>query len=392
MLLRLRTIILSMLVMQTIFSCTSSTSTTPGAGVERASEEYSTVLKATEALETAATSTNGLVNGSGLTVSRTAFNPATDCATSGWPATGTSGDVGYAMKFLLCSVLKSPDGPDTVRGGFDRIAGFLCAIGDVTYNDTPATVSVTFSTDCFSQTFVTTACTFINGSASDGPCSSEATVTGFSSVTGVAPAGFENYLTMTMLGGEINYTIAFTSTATVVAGACMGNLPTAPDNEVEDAFAFYIDATAGKMRYEGRFSGNNPRHMRINLIGAVSTDFAITNVETLSFVQGENFSSGTDGLIVSVHGTPSAGRKIRILQTSDTTAPTPVWSASNADDDTCIGEVGALCTANSGITAAGDSKFFFEAASGFTTAKTWFTNNSYLGTVSDTVDMEDIWD
>lgn len=365
-----------------------------GAGIERLTSEYSGVQKGQKATEAIATDSKGITNGSGVTVMST-FTPSTDCAVSGWPATGSSSDVGYAMKFLLCSVLKSPDGPDTVRGGFDRIAGFLCAAGDVTYDNITKSIPFTVSTACFSQTFVTTACTFLNGAASDGPCSTTADVTGYLSSTGVAPSQFEKYLTISLAAASLNYTIAYTSTSTAIAAACMDNLPTASDINVKNAFAFYLDSATGKLRYEGRFPDNNKRHMRINLAGQVSTGFAVSNVEALSFVQGENFSSPSgSGLIVSVQGTPTAGRRVRILNTNNMGDTTPTWSAANADDTMCIGEVGATCAANTGIVAAGSSprKFFFEAGSGFTSSKTWFTNNSYLGSVSDNVDMDDIWD
>lgn len=392
MFIKLGLIILGFYALHTFTSCSGQSN---GAGVERFSAEYSNIQKGQKATESVATDSKGLTNGSGLSV-LSAFTPSTDCATSGWPATGTSGDVGYAMKFLLCSVLKSPDGPDTVRGGFDRITGFLCAIGNVTYDNTQKSVPFTVSTTCFSQSFVTTACTFLNGTASDGPCSTTANVTGYSSTTGVAPAQFEKYLTITLPTASLNYTIAYTATSTTIAAACMDNLPTANDSEVEIAFAFYLDTTTGKMRYEGRFPDNNKRHMRINLIGQVASDFTVSNVDTLSFVQGENFSSPAgSGLIVSAHGTPVAGRTIRIQNTSDmATGTPPTWSAANADDNICIGEAGAMCTGNSGIVASvtDPKKFFFETGSGFTSSKTWFTNNSYLGSVSDTVDMDDIWD
>lgn len=356
--------------------------------------------KAQAATEASATNENGLTKGTDLVVASsltkgprpmtTSFNAETDCASSGWPASGTNGDVGYAMKFLMCRVLKRPDGPDTVRGGFDRLTGFLCAIGSVTYDSVERDVSVTFSTTCFSQTFVTTACTFINGSASDGPCSTTVAVTGHSSVTGVAPADYDKYLTIDALGGQVQYTIAHKSTATTVSGALMGGLPSSAAASIDQAFAFHVDAETGLLRYEGRFSGDNKRHMRINLLGEVSSALEVTNVETLSFVQGENFG-GNSGLVVSVNGTPAAGRRIRVQTSSDLDQATPAWGAANADDNTCIGEGTPVCTGNSGIVAT-DKKFFFETGSGFTDAKTWFTSHSYLGSVSSTVDMDDIWD
>lgn len=371
-----------------------------GAGVERLTAEQSSIEKGQKATEAAATNSNGLTNGSGLTVlampslERSGFTAETDCAVSGWPATGSSGDVGYAMKFLLCSVLKRPDGPDTVRGGFDRISGFLCAIGNITYDSTPKSVPITISTNCFSQTFVTTACTFFSGSASTGPCSSTATVGGYLNNAGVAPAQYEKYVTISLSGGSITYTIAHTTTATTISAACMDNLPTGDDSNTESTFAFHLNSTTGKLRYEGRFPGNNKRHMRINLSGTISTDFAVTNVDGLSFVQGENFTTSGAGLIVSVNGTPAAGRRIRIRTTSDMASPIPTWGLANADDNICIGEVSATCVANSGIIEAGANpkKFFFDTGSGHTGSKTWFTNHSYLGGVSDTVDMDDIWD
>lgn len=391
----MRIVLVSLLVGAALAGCTKSEDTTSSS----TNTEASLMTKAQAATAATATDSNGLTKGTSFVVASslrgvgaqsTSFSPTTDCADSGWPSAGTSGDTGYAMKFLMCSVLRRPDGPDTVRGGFDRITGFLCAVGPVTYDGTTREVNATFSTACFSQNFVTTACTTITGSASTGPCSTTISVTGYSSVAGVAPSEFEKYITVSALSGQVEYTIAYKATATTVAGALMSGLPSTSSASINDAFAFHVDATTGQLRYEGRFGGNNKRHMRINLIGSIDTSLAVTNVETLSFVQGENFTNNS-GLVVSVNGTPAAGRRVRIQTSSDLTVVTPTWSASNADDNTCVGETGAACTSNTGIVAS-DKKFFFATGSGFTPAKTWFTSNSYLGSVSDTVDMDDIWD
>ncbi len=404
----MKRLIASMMLLLGVLAC-SSKSDDPVA-TTTTTAEVSAMTKAQTATAATATNSNGLTKGTSTVVISSLgqedngslnaygevgaladFASESSCAASGWPSSGTSGDAGYAMNFLLCSVLKRPDGPDTVRGGFDRITGMLCAIGAVTYDSTARDVTATFSTACFSQTFVSTACQTITGdSTSTGPCTATVTVTGYSSVTGVAPSGFEKYLTISALSGQLLYTIAYTSTSTTIAGAMMNGLPTTTDSSITDAFAFYIDSTLGLLRYEGRFSGTNKRHMRINLIGTVDTALAVTNVETLSFVQGENFGS-TGGLTVSVHGTPAAGRRIRIQSSSDVNVSTPSWTASNSDDNTCIGETGAACTGNSGIVAT-DNKFFFGTGSSFTSSKTWFTSNSYLASVTNTVDMDDIWD
>ena|GEM_PF-6076397 len=209
-------------------------------------------------------------------------------------------------------------------------------------------------------------------------------------MTGVAPSGFSKYMTISALSGLLNYTIAFNASSTTLSGAAMAGLPTTPDADVTDAFAFHIDATSGLLRYEGRFGDSNKRHMRMLIIGALNTAMSITNVETLRFVQGENFGTSGGGLTVSVDGTPSAGRRVRILSAPDMSIASPVWTAANADDQTCVGETAATCTGNSGIVPA-DQKFFFADGSGYTAAKAWFLANSFLGTVSNTVDMEDIW-
>lgn len=369
-----------------------------------ASAEYTAMLKAQAATQDAATNSNGLVKGTGLTVSTfvdlvntpapllSAWDPETDCESSGWPDSSlNSSDSGYAFKFLLCSVLKRPNGPDTVRGGFDRITGMLCAIGDISYDGQTRTKDITISTTCFSQSFVTTACTFINGSASDGPCTASAQIMGNANDGSVAPSTFDRYVTMSILDGEVEYTFAHKITSTSVAGACMEGLPTASSSGA--AFAFFLDSTAGVLRFEGRFDSNNERHMRINLEGTVSTALAITNVNNLQFVQAENFSDGgsnKSGKYISVSGTPSAGRRFKINDSSDLTAGTIVWSPG-ADDDECVGETGVTCSGNAGIVPT-DTKFFFLSGSGFTTSKTWFGSHSYLGDVSNSVDMNDLWD
>lgn len=380
----------------TIFACQKK-SEDAAESSSSGSAEYQSMNKARTATQATATNSNGITNGTGYVVASslneisplsTSFNAESDCAASGWPATGNFSDAGHALKFLMCSVLKSPDGPDTVRGGFDRIVGLLCAAGDITYDGVARDITFVISTACFSQTFVTTACTYLNGSASNGPCSGTGTVTGHTGVTGVAPASFTKYLTISLLSGAVKYTIAHVTTDSTFAAACIEGLPTDTFTGSESTFSFFIDATNGLLRYEGRFPGTNKRHMRINLQGTINTALEVTNVDGLKFVQGENFSGG-GGQIVSVSGTPSAGRRIRTRNTSGFPA---TWSASSSDDNTCVGESSATCAANTGIVQGADEKFFFVNSSGFTTSKDWFTNNSYLGSVSNTVDMDDLWD
>jgi hypothetical protein len=382
-----------------VAGCTKS-SDSPAAAAP-VSAELTAMTRARSATQAAATNSNGLTKGAGITVGllneqspmAVDFDFENECATSGWPTETDKSTAGYAMKFLICSVLKSPNGPDTVRGGFDRIAGFLCAIGPIAYDGVEKSVSVTFSTACFSADFTEDACSYISGTTTAGPCTATATVAGYSDVTGVAPAGFEKYVTFSALDGEVKYTFAHQSTATTIAGAAMEGLPSTADGSVESAFAFYIDQTSGTLRYEGRFPEGNKRHIRINLVGEVSTAMEVTNVESLAFVQGENFSTSGGGQIISINGTPSAGRRVRIRQSSGGFSPA-TWSAVSADDNSCIGESSATCTANTGIVAAdgtSNNPFFFVTGSGYTSSKTWFTSNSYLGGVSDTLDLDDLW-
>lgn len=194
---------------------------------------------------------------------------------------------------------------------------------------------------------------------------------------------------MSALGGSVEYTIAYKSTSTTVSGALMRGLPSGADGDIDEAFAFHVDSEAGFLRYEGRFGGTNKRHMRIHLEGTISTSFSVEDVETLRFVQGEN-SGSNNGLVVSVAGTPAAGRRIRAQTSSNLNASTPSWATANSDDNTCIGDAGVACTGNTGIVAT-DNKFFFVDGSGFVSAKTWFTSNLDLSTVSSTVDLDDIW-
>jgi hypothetical protein len=308
---------------------------------------------------------------------KSGLDAETACKTSGGldETVYDADDALFPLYNLYCLVLKRPDGPDTVRGVLDRTSGWLCATGNIVYDGTPVTKTITISTACFSQSFVDTAATVVPTGQF------EATVTGYDDVTGVAPASFEKYFTFVALmpdGSElVNYTIAVKSTDDQRVVAV---LDTDEDDATNNAaFAVFMDKSTGVMKVEGRFPQHN-RHFRFHMEGTLSSSFELENVEDLHFINAESSE------YQSLSGTPAAGRWLRYDNYPG--------SLSHAGDGICYGETGAACTGNqTGLVVANGTKDVFTLASGHSTSATWFSTNSYLGSTGDlTADPDaDIW-
>lgn len=94
----------------------------------------------------------------------------------------------------------------------------------------------------------------------------------------------------------------------------------------------------------------------------------------------------------SLSGTPSAGRKLVYLTSSDTWINAGNINGSGTDNGDCYGEGDAACTGNTGLVMAAGSHYVFTNA-GWTSSKDWFTDHSYLGSTGDLTDSgsDDLW-
>ncbi len=322
-------------------------------------------------------------------VTETDFDYKTDCKTSGTPVdTFSNTSPGYPIYYIYCNLMKRPDGPDTIRGAIDRASGWLCALGKVNYDGKARKVKMKITTSCFSEEFTDMAVEYLGGKNTI-----EATVKGFKSPGDVVPSDFDKYLTFDA-GELVKYTIAVKEGSNERAIAVYGGLP---GEDEGDAFSIYMNKADGEMKVEGRFAPPEGelcsdksdeifcRHVRFHMIGELNSNFEITNVEDLHVLLGERT------YMISLSGTPAAGRKLRYLNGTDD------WDSSSAasdDDEECYGEDGALCTDNDGIIIPdGGGIYVFADGSGYTLSKDWFAENSYLGTTGNLTDAgaADIW-
>lgn len=175
------------------------------------------------------------------------FDYETDCKVSGGidETKFAASSALYPLYNVYCGLLKRPDGPDTVKGAIDRISGWLCAMGDITYDGIAKTKTITVSTDCFSQAFVTTVFNYL------GKYTITATLTGYDTIGSFAPADFEKRITF-VATDIVNYTIAIKDTVDDKAIAILGE-----NGNMDEVFAVYMNKTAGTMKVEGRFPSDS---------------------------------------------------------------------------------------------------------------------------------------
>lgn len=358
------TFLFMLCLLSTAISCSKKESTT-AVGGSGLSSEAQAMAAASSNFEAAGDNENGALNGISSGPSLMAitvdFDYESGCKTSGgldeteYDNTAAT----WPIYNLYCLLRKRPDGPDTARGAIDRASGWLCAMGQLTYDGVARSKTITIGTDCFSSTFVDMVADEL------GTTSLAATITAYDDATGVA-AGFDKYITF--VSDVVTYKIAVKDSATEKAIAV---LDVNADPNLSDAFAVYMNKTTGVMKVEGRFP-EHTRHFRFHMVGELDANFEITNVEDLHFINSEQNS------YQSMSGTPAAGRKVKYDNYAG--------NMGHAGNNQCYGEDGATCVGNSGLVL--NSAFAFT-----TKAAGWFENNAYLGSTADLVDnvSDDIW-
>lgn len=275
------------------------------------------------------------------------------CKSSGTPKDGiyTTSTGQYAALFAYCNYAKRPDGPDTVLGAIDRVRGWLCAMGDLTYDGTERTLNFQITTSCFSETFVNMVQDEL------GTTTFDATVTANNSVAATfGSTEYENSIAFSIASLGLTYHILYKQEGAVLSASIKSG--SGEGGEDGDYFAISLDRGAtstddGSIRVDGRFSeasGSNPmsRHVRAYATGAYDTATStMTTLTHMEFAQMDYYASSTNGRLISAKGNPNDG--IYAVSVSSSTDPqTSISGYTPSTDGTyCYGD--GTCTGNTGI-------------------------------------------
>jgi|GEM_PF-2639400 len=307
----------------------------------------------------------------------TEVDPSTVCKTSGNPKDEESGLQGndrakHVAKVAYCDMAMRPDGPDTTRGGIDRLQGFLCAVRDhLTYDGVKQDITLKFTTACFSETFASMV------KKEMGTDEAAANVTSYSSVSAEkGNAEYSKLIEINLSSFDLSYTIQLKQTETMLAASAI--LEKATDSTTGDAIAIRLETGAtGSIRYEGRFAngfndGPGTRHLRVYATGSADpVTGAFSSVGNLQYLFQDVYKDN-NAKVQTVTGSPTAGYKA-ILQNGTNFAN---WETFETAPPTfCYG--GRDCAGNDGlkVSKADDEKFgrslsFGDAAAKDVTA--WF--------------------
>jgi len=255
----------------------------------------------------------------------------------------------FPLYDIYCNIMKRPDGPDTIRGAIDRATGFMCALGNVTYDGVKRTKTLKISTNCFSKTFVDVV------ASEFGVSSIEAQVQAFPSAAGKA-AGFDKFIELRATlknkvspGNDkvITYDIAVKMNDNERALALLD----LEGSDESSAFALYMNRSTGVMKVEGHNyrDGVFERSVRYNVKGNLSTRFELSKIDLLQAITDESGSS-----YISISG-PKTGRMLRT-------------DGYPNGDNKCYPNGG--CAGNTGIQLV---------SAIFTDPATWFASNAFLG-------------
>ena len=293
----------------------------------------------------------------------TADDPATVCTTSGSPkdteASTDEGRAKHVAKVAYCDLAMRPDGPDTTRGGIDRIQGFLCATKDqLTYDGVKKEFSLSFTTPCFSQTFADMVKSQ-NGNSSTSP----AEVTSFSSVSAKdGNAAYSKLIVILVPAFELKYTIQLKQTDTMIAASAVLEEP--GESSMGDALAIRLDTgDAGSIRYEGRFGAFRDsdqlkaRHLRVIAKGKVNAASGIfSEVSSLNYLFQDIYSEN-GSKVQTVIGSPAAGYRAT-YQYGTNYLSFGTFASSPAT--LCYG--GGTCSGNAGLKIATEEDLKFGRA------------------------------
>lgn len=327
------------------------------------------------------------------------------CNEHGWTdassgENNTTADANWAMKQLYCMMTVKSGGPDTLLGAINQLKGFVCAVGNITFDGVERAATMILSTACFSQEFVDMATQQLGKSSFDikvkGIDLTSAPVSGISTE-------WEKLVQLDFNGqigpNNVGFTILIKDASSVKALAAYNDLLLNNSSTNTETFAAYIDLANGKIAYEARIAPQQERdfsrHLRLYLKGTVNeSTFQVAEVNDMAFIWGDGpgLKSGgnsTDyAMYASIKGTLNSGRKVVAKYNQQSS-----WTDS-AGHGECYGVTGNCGTGVTEISAENDKKFFFHGTKGtdYTSSDSWFKQNAYLGHFDIDLNMKDIQD
>ncbi len=260
----------------------------------------------------------------------------------------------YAARNAYCNLRMSPRGPDTVRGALDRVKGFLCAVGNVTYDGVARTKTIKISTACFSESFASEA-------ASGGFTSVVVTVTGYADPTDMGgSADYDKGIEIDLSAvGNGSYFIQHTITDDKFTASMLSKNDDDEDQWIMNTVFDRSDADESVLRLEGRFNGNNDdpqgrRYVRANVRGPTSGE-EFGNPDLVEFILFDISASDGDEdepdniTYNTLRGNAADGYRVWNASetTSDVHANLYLAAGWDQEDTGCFGD--GACTGNAGL-------------------------------------------
>ncbi|MGE0632718.1 MAG: hypothetical protein AB7O96_09935, partial [Pseudobdellovibrionaceae bacterium] len=278
-----------------------------------------------------------------------AYGSGDEGAPADAPARGT---VEYAARNSYCNLRKSPDGPDTIRGAIDRVQAFICAAGALNYDGVERTVTISITTECFSQAFVDMA-------AEEGITSADVPVTAYddpSELDGNADYDKAIKIDLSGLGVGI-YHIQYSADDSKFS-AQMLSLQGASEDWWASVVFDRTDAANSVLRVDGRFNGNNDdsegrRYVRAHVTGETA-DGEFTGPSLVEFILFDVYANTgntaiPDGVTwTTMKGNSSDGYKIWSSSASGSDIADDIYDyAAYTSISGCIGD--GACASNDGL-------------------------------------------
>jgi hypothetical protein len=304
--------------------------------------------------------------GTGLQGSGSNFMATADfeCDENGGPVLSSDGTTrlqagtneNWAAAKIYCLIEKNSYSPETIQGSIALTRGILCALGELTYDGTQVTKTISVDLTCFDQ----------------------------STVTEMASAGassFEMNITPSTLSGDWDYQVVMEEpTGNVFAEAMTmkikdsGGIKAAAMSEPDSTAGKYgswsvtIDQTNGKIWYESmdyRLNASGEgwnRHARAFVSGTLNSSYEFTAVSDVQAIWSDLQKSGSNygATIATAKGNDTDGFKTRTYSMSGqvSAANVDVYASYDINENDCF-PTAAGCAGNNGIEFSANGDFDF---------------------------------
>lgn len=222
--------------------------------------------------------------------------PTTTCNTTTGAPTSTPGSATYVTDALFCTISSAPTTTGSIRSGYSKTAGILCAINKaspMTNGTTPTVhdnVSISESDACFTSGPVD-----LN---SDGD-TADTVPFSFRETTG-GQGDYDTKVELQTNATTFNTTGTSDTTLYLKNTAGMAAAKSVTNTNVTEAV---INRTSGESFYDSRDYTNN-RHTRMYAKGTVDTNGSITNLQNLQMIQASgNAGSEQHSVMYATDGT-----------------------------------------------------------------------------------------